>query len=193
MQYTQQYTGTMINKIKTIQEQKTFNISKTPLVTKEIVTSGGVLIYKFSEKGMEILLVNSRGGFEDFGGKIDPDDKNIYKTVAREAFEESNELLNKKQIEARLKVAPYIYIPKSKYVVFIIEANLEEKKLKQEQFGETEIHDNVERKVKWVTLSDLLQPSVIKHKLNWRLKSSKLFSKLHEINNNKKLSVSMFK
>lgn len=193
MQYTQQYSGTTINKIKTIAEQKTFNISKTPLVTKEIVTSGGVLIYKFSEKGMELLLVNSRGGFEDFGGKIDSDDQNIYKTVAREAFEESNQLLNKKQIESRLKIAPYIYIPQSKYVVFIIEANFEEEKLKQEQFGETEIHDNIERKVKWVTLGDLLQPSVIKHKLNWRLKSSKLFAKLHEINNNKKLSVSMFK
>jgi 8-oxo-dGTP pyrophosphatase MutT (NUDIX family) len=181
-----------MSKVKTIYEQKTFNISKTPQIEKQIVTSGGVIIYRFGDLGMELLLVNSRGGYEDFGGKIDGSDQSIYKTVARETYEESNKLLNKKQIEARLVTAPYIYIKNSKYVCFIIEATHAESLLQSEDFGDIEIHDNIERTVKWIPLSMILTPEIIKHKLNWRLKSSALFAKLNEINNQKKLSVSMF-
>lgn len=183
----------MAIKIKTIHEQKIFNISKEAHIEKQIVTSGGVLIYRFGELGMELLLVNSRGGFEDFGGKIDGNDKSIQKTVARETYEESNKLINKKQLESRLDSAPYIYVKNSKYVCFIVEATYEESQLESSDFGNFEIYENIERTVKWIPLTVFLTPEIIKHKLNWRLKSSTLFAKLTEINNKRKLCVSMFK
>lgn len=167
---------------------KTFEID-----ADQIVSSGGVLLYRFNDDQMELLLVNSRGGFEDFGGKIDNADKTIYKTVARETFEESNKLINKKTLESRLKTAPYVYVKRSKYVCFILEANNDESQLKSSDFGQIEIHDNIKRNVKWVKLSDFLKKEVIKYKLNWRLKSSALFSKLNEINNQRKLCDNMFR
>jgi len=182
----------MVTKIKTLYEQKTFNISNIHHIEKQIVTSGGVLFYKFGDLGMELLVINSRGCFEDFGGKIDSSDKSIFKTVSRETFEESNGLINKKKLEERLKTAPYIYNKNSKYVCFIVEATPDESQLKSGDFGDLEFHDNIERKVKWIHLDDFLTPEVIKYKLNWRLKSSALFSKLHEINNKNKLNFSMF-
>lgn len=182
----------MTSKIKTLHEQKTFNISNCPHIEKQIVTSGGVLIYKFGDSGMELLVINSRGGFEDFGGKIDEADKSIRKTVARETYEESNKLINKKQLELRLESAPYIYVKNSKYVCFIVEATYEESQLNSKDFGDVELHENIQRTVKWIPLSTILTPEIIKYKLNWRLKSSALFTKLNEINNKKKLCVSMF-
>lgn len=182
----------MSAKIKTLHEQKTFNISKSPHIEKQIVTSGGVIIYRFGETGMELLLINSRGGFEDFGGKIDSTDQSIFKTVARETYEESNKLISKKQLEKRLLTAPFIYIKNSKYVCFLVEATHEESQLESVDFGDVEIHDNIERTVRWVPLNVILTPEIIKYKLNWRLKSSTLFAKLSEINNKKKLCVSMF-
>jgi hypothetical protein len=179
--------------IKTIYEQKTFNISKYPLNEKQIVTSGGVLIYRFNQDEIELLMINSRGGYEDFGGKIDCYDKNIFKTVSRETYEESNNLIDKKQLESRLVNAPYIYVKNSKYVCFIVEATPEESNLTSYDFGDVELHDNIKRTVKWIPLSKLLTQEVIKYKLNWRLKSSALFSKLTEINNQKKMCVSMFR
>lgn len=178
--------------IKTLHEQKTFNINTNHNGDKQIVTSGGVLIYKFGENGMELLMVNSRGGFEDFGGKIDTCDKSIFKTVSRETYEESNKLINKKKLESRLLNAPYVYIKNSKYVCFFVEATDKEAQLTSNDFGDYEIHENIERTVKWIPLSKILTPEIIKHKLNWRLKSSALFAKLNEINNKKTLSLSMF-
>lgn len=179
-------------KIKTLHEQKKFNISNQPHLEKQIVTSGGVLIYRFGESGMELLLVNSRGGYEDFGGKIDSCDKSIFQTVSRETFEESNQLINIKDLEMRLEFAPYIYIKNSKYVCFIVEATQKESKLESHDFGNFETHENIKRTVKWISLNMFLRPEIIKHKLNWRLKSAALFAKLLEIDNKRKLCVSFF-
>lgn len=178
--------------IKTIKEQKTFNINKNSSSRKQIVTSGGVLIYKFGNTGMEILIVNSKGCFEDFGDKVDGDDKTIYETISRSAHEESNGILVKSEIEERLMKASSVYIESTKHIVFIIEATNCERQLAQLNFGDFKLNENKQRKIKWIQLSELLEPSIIKHKLNWRLKNSELFSKLSQISNSHKLSVSMF-
>jgi hypothetical protein len=177
------------NKILEKKEHKTFNLDND---STQIVTSGGLLLYRFGKKGMELLLINSRGVFEDFGGKIDDDDMNIYETVAREAYEESNYLLDRTKILKRLQKAPKAYMKKSKYVVYVIEASKTESALEQSDFGDFEIHDKIERIVKWVPLDTFLLPEVIKHKLNWRLKSATLFAKLTEIKNEKKSGACLF-
>lgn len=174
-------------------------MSKTKKITfyldndnEKCVTSGGVIIYKFTDTGMKLLLVNSRGGYEDLGGMIDEEDEDIYDTVSREAYEESNYLLSEKTIKKRLLNAPHIYNKKCKYVVFLIEASKKEKKLKKDDFGDREIHDDINRTVKWISLSTFLSDNVVKHKLNWRLKYFPLFKKLNELNNDNKLEVSLF-
>lgn len=170
------------------QIRKTFYLDKEK---EKPVTAGGVIIYRFIKKNMELLLVEGRGVYEDLGGRADDDDKDILTTVAREATEESNNLLSKSKIKKRLKDASYIYMPKCKYVVYIIKANDEEEKLVSSDFGDKEMHDDVFRKVKWVPAEIFLSPDVIKHKLNFRLKTKTLFNKIKEIINDKKLDGNM--
>ena len=74
------------------------------------------------------------------------------------------------RIKERLIDARHIYTPRSKYVTYLINASKEESELTSEQFGYTEIHDNIPRKVKWVPTSTLLSPDIIRYKLNMRLK-----------------------
>lgn len=156
------------------------------------ITSGGVIIYRFVKNNMELLLSDTRNNYEDLGGLIDQKDKDILSTISREAFEESNNLLKKTSIKNRLKNASYIYIPKCKYVVYVIKANKSEEKLTSANFGDKELHDNIDRKIKWIPLDIFLLPETIKYKLNWRLKSKILYDKLKEIKNDIKLDVNMF-
>ena len=79
-----------------------------------------------------------------------------------------------------------MYNQKSKYIVFLIEANDDECKLKSSDFGKIEIHDNIPRKIEWISLKNFLTSDVIKCKLNFRLKNKNLFDKLLVI---KKLNV----
>jgi hypothetical protein len=155
------------------------------------VTSGGVIIYRFFKKSMELLMIESRGFFEDFGGRVDDADQSVEETVQREADEESNGLIDRKSVKDRLTGEP-IYMEKCKYVVHIIKATDAENCLTTEDFGDTEIHDNLKRKVKWISLDTFLLPEIIKYKLNFRLKSKALFDRLKEIREEKKLSTNMF-
>ena len=156
------------------------------------VTAGGVIVYRMVNGRMELLLADTRNNFEDLGGQSDKKDKDIISMVAREANEESNELLNKRKVKNRLKKDTPIYVEKMKYVVYIIEANKEEKNLKSTDFGNKEIHDNVYRKIKWYPIEALTIPEIFKHKLNWRIKNRKIFDKLKEIKESKRISSSMF-
>ena len=157
------------------------------------VTAAGALLYKKVGDSMKLLLIETKGKYEDIGGKIDPVDKDIIDAAAREVEEETNGLIKGESIKDRLKVAPYIYVPRSKYVIFIIEANVSEKKLKKEDFGDREIHDNFARTIGWISREELTKPATVQHKLNWRLKSKSLFDKLIEIDKQLKLKPNIFK
>lgn len=155
------------------------------------ITAGGVIVYRSVKGKTDLLLVESRGVYEDLGGRTDDDDDTIFTTISREAEEESNELLNKRSIKKRLKKAESVHIPKSKYVVYIIKATEDESILKSADFGDKEIHDNISRKIKWISLSKFLSPDVIKYKLNFRLKSKTLFTKLKDIDVSEKMKINM--
>ena len=162
----------MTDKSKTAKDKrKSFYLDKD---TDKPLYAGGVILYRFVKNNMELLLADSRGAYEDLGGCIDQEDKDIFTTVAREAYEESNKLLSKSKIKKRLKEAPYMYATKSKYVVYIIEANDDEVKLKSSDFGNKELHDDIFRTISWVPLEKFLLPEVVKYKLNWRLKNKLL-------------------
>jgi hypothetical protein len=94
-------------------------------------------------------------------------------------------LLSKIKIKKRLENAPYIYATKSKYIVYIIEANDDEIQLTSKDFGTKEIHDDINRIISWIPLDKFLLPEIVKYKLNWRLKNKILFDKLKDIKNKK--------
>ena len=171
-------------------KKKTFYLDKDE---KKPVVAGGVILYRFvKDQHMELLLIESRGNYEDFGGCADDDDENIFAMVAREAFEESNKLLDFELIKKRLTHAQFAYAEKSKYVVYVIKATKGEERLNGSDFGDKEIHDNIARLVKWIPLDTFLMKEVIQNKLNWRLKNTTLFNILKDIKNDKKCDTSMF-
>ena len=149
------------------------------------VSSGGIIFYRVGENNIDLLLIENERSIEDLGGCTDNEDSDIYETVAREVEEESNNIFNKKNLIKRLKdpSTKFIYTKKSKYVIFILQATKEEKKLKKSDFGIKEIHDNIDRAVKWIPLEIFLDKDIINERLNWRLRNGILFKLLNEIKN----------
>jgi hypothetical protein len=139
------------------------------------IKAGGVVLYKVENQIIQLLMIEIECIYEDLGGKVDPEDETIFDTVAREAYEESNYLLDQKKIKERLFLAKYVYVPHSKYMVFLIEANIEESLLTSRLFGNKEIKDNIERIIKWVPVKYLMKQEIIKHKLCTRLKHKDFF------------------
>lgn len=171
------------------EQRKTFYLDNEE---SKPITAGGVMIYRFNNNDIEVLLADTRGTFEDLGGCVDKKDKDIMSTVAREAFEESNELLNRKKIRTRLKTAKYVYVPKMKYLVYLIPANSEETKLVSSDFGDIEKHDNISRKINWYPLNILKRADIFKEKLNWRIKNRKIYDTLKEIKDSNKINITIF-
>ena len=171
----------MKSKSKNIYNKRViFNIKPKDSDIEVPITSGGVILYR-RNKELELLLITNRGKYEDLGGRADISDKNIYETVAREAYEESNNLINKKSILDRIKTSEYFISKTAKYIVFIIEANQEESKLLSEQFGNIEIHDNIPRIISWIPISEFLDTKTIKDKMNFRLKNRYIFEYLKSL------------
>ena len=173
-------------KAKKIPDRPTFYLDDEET---QPIRAGGVLLYRNNEGSIDLLLVENRGYYEDLGGCTDTDDKDFYDTVARETEEESNKMIKYKSIHKRIRDAAYIYMERSKYIVFIVEATERESKLKQADFGSKEIHDDFERTIKWIPMDVFFGQDIIQHKLNFRLKNKKLFDKLKLINTDAKLSI----
>jgi len=152
--------------------------------TTQPVSAAGILIYKITEDNdMELLITDSRGNYEEFGGRVDTDDETIFETAARETYEESNGLFKMKSLIKRLINADYVYNARNKYITYIVKANKRESELQSEDFGNKEIHDNIIRRVKWMKLDKFLSDNT-KIRLNYRICNKSLFYKLRKIYNN---------
>lgn len=188
-------------------DDKNDNNKKSKLVTKATgkrvilylnndpakpVTAAGALLYKNVSGKMKILLMENKGKYEDIGGKIDPDDKSIYDAAGREIEEETNGIISKESIIDRLKESQYIYVPKSKYVVFIVEADKNEKKLTKDDFGDKELYDDFKRTIGWFLKNDIIKSSIIQFKMNWRIRNKDLFDKLNIIEHKFKYKKKIF-
>jgi len=150
------------------------------IITKDFkeFSAGGVLLY---DKNLNFFMIISSRGFEDFGGKMDKKDKDIYECVAREAFEESNEILNKLSIKRRIKKVKPIYNEKSKYLLFVIPMTKKEEKIDVSEFGKMEKHDKIKRIVEKVPIENLLSSNFIKNKLFFRLKNKNILKYLFDL------------
>jgi hypothetical protein len=150
------------------------------------VTAAGALIYKKVGGKLMFLVIDKQGKYEDIGGKIEKGDINIHATVSREVEEETNGQIKYSDIIERVKNAQYVYVPKSKYLIHLIEANLVERNLTKDDFGNCETFTNTPRTMGWLSHEELTKTATIQHKMNWRLKSKSLMSKLIDVENQMK-------
>jgi 8-oxo-dGTP pyrophosphatase MutT (NUDIX family) len=118
------------------------------------IRAGGVIIYRKINNQIEFLLIKKLIGnierYEDIGGKTDKEDIDELDTIARETFEETNNIISQSVIKKQLEFSKSCYNLKSKYVLYFIKANKYEKKLKAEIFGNVELHDSIHRTIEWV-------------------------------------------
>ena len=153
-------------------------------MNNNIVKAGGILLYRKTEDDIYLLLIKSRGKYEDIGGRVDKQDKTIYDTVMREANEETNGVLDNISIFDRIKDSDYIYNAKSKYALFIIEATDTECKLESEIFGDKEIHDNITRKILWVPINNFIK-CIKSNEVNYRLINRDILRAIHKLKDKK--------
>ncbi len=160
------------------------------LTTIEILTMG-VIIYKKNGKNLMILITLKNVKYEDMCVKYDITDTNPCKTLIQGINAMTN---NKIDITMeRIKNALSVYVPLSKHMVFILEANDNETKLVKEDFGSKEHRNNTLRTIGWINRSELIKPAVVRFKLNQRIKSKTMFDKLYIIESNLKISCKLFK
>lgn len=104
------------------------------------VYAAGVLFYVYDDENRcKVLVQIKQHKTEDIGGKVDIRDRDIYETVIREVKEETNREI--KISKHRLIESKFLYIPKAKYVLFLINATQQEKNLKSEDFKNYEYSD----------------------------------------------------
>ena len=126
--------------------RKIFNINNIS------VTAGGVLLYRYREEKVEFLMIQVKGIYEDIGGKANIRDIDIVETIRREVKEESNNILNIPR--DRFFNSLRIINPKSKYCIYIMRANQDEIRLKEEVFGKVEHYNGKERSFHWISMDE---------------------------------------
>jgi ADP-ribose pyrophosphatase YjhB (NUDIX family) len=153
------------------------------------IRAGGLIYYRIVEdpdtniSEPKFLMIKARGKYEDFGGCTDKVDSCIEETVAREAFEESNEIFEQEQVLEQVKKTVGTYNSRSKYVVFLVETSVD---YNVKDFGDREYHDNIERTVEWIPYSKLKDKDFTKEKLHFRLMFYKFFADVDKIYKNSK-------
>jgi len=151
-------------------DRKTFYYMNDPI---KPIRAGGVMFYKHKKSKVEILMIKKTHQlvYEDVGGKTSIYDNDIYETIAREVSEETNNLINSNIIKKQMLYSKCIYMPHAKYLLIIVKANSYEKKLTEKDFGDKEIHDDIDRTIEWINLNDFLENKL---RVNPRLHSSEL-------------------
>lgn len=139
----------------------TFTLDEQP------VRAGGVLFYHHNKETDQynLLMIHSRGKYEDFGGQTDEVDKDYLDTVSREVEEESNNIIPREYIKKKIKDTKPIYIKHCKYILYFVESDTY---YDPSIFGDHEDVDNIDRTVEWVSYDDF-KSQEFKKKLNFRL------------------------
>lgn len=132
------------------------------------VKSAGIILYKNVDGNSYLLFIikeNKEKGvvYEDLGGKVENTDESILQTMAREACEESNGLLDKQSLLSRLdslveqNYTSFYYTKRSKYLFAVLDATDNEELLTSEDFGDKELNNpyNFKRKIDWIATKDI--------------------------------------
>ncbi len=140
------------------------------------IRAGGILFYKYSKDiaDFELLMIKSRGQFEDFGGCTDSVDSDIIDTVTREVEEESNCVFKREELREKLQGIEPVYVKYCKYALYCVELT---QHYDPELFGDVELHDNISRTVEWIPYETFNKPEFIK-KLHFRLNQQNILDHL---------------
>lgn len=140
------------------------------------VSAAGILLFRVDpDTGERVFLLQRKAGkrpedplshYEDLGGKVEPGDATPFDTACRETEEETNGLIPAESLRDR--VYKSFYNERSKYVIFLMEANPMESDLTTEQFGSIETHTGYGRVIQWVPCT-LFKPTDLGYRLRYPL------------------------
>ena len=128
------------------------------------VKAAGILFFVRTGPRIFFLMRRERGKWsETGGGKVERMDKCILDTAVRECVEETNgrlfgkdDSLSECGNKIRAMITPHtykIYSPRSKYLLYVVEAGPKLKREKMARFGRVEKHTNMRHYYKWVNTS----------------------------------------
>ena len=147
-----------------------------------LIKAAGILFICYKNNKLNILITEKQKKkqlvWEDFGGKVEQDDKSIYDTVIRETLEETNYIFDQTFLFYKLQQyysTNFCYNSKGCYGTFIIPINYFNPII----LGDKEIYQNINRKCKWITY-DIFMCNL--SKINARLISDRLIQILKYYN-----------
>jgi hypothetical protein len=143
------------------------------------VRAAGVLFWRRVNNKIDLLLIENSWtkNFEDIGGKTDIVDTNYVDTIAREVEEETNGIIKASYIKTNVPDTRKYYCKDSKYLLHVVKADQFVAGLKQEDFGQIELHTGYARNIKWINKNDYFKkpknPRLEFYKLNSFISSLK--------------------
>lgn len=155
------------------------------------VDTMGVIIYKKNGKEMAVLITLKGSKYEDLCVKYEENTNDTNDTLIQGIRARTNNKIN--ITIDRIQNARSVYIPRSKHLVFILEAIEDEIKLMKEDFGTKEQTEDKPRIIGWINRSELTKHAVIHFKLNQRIKSKELFDKLLNIERSFRMTYKLFR
>jgi hypothetical protein len=138
-------------------------MSRLKILDGKKYLGAGIIIYHNNKYLLQ--KVKNKNAWEDFGGKTDKKDKNIIETAFRECEEESNNILNRNYLIDLIEKNPdrcYYLLQDNLYFLYMIYISKKEKEfLENQDFGDFETYDNIERKVSWVSKKENFHPRIL--------------------------------
>ena len=124
------------------------------LKNKYKVTAGGLLIHNKQNNKYLLQYNYNKNRWDDFGGKVDWGDNNIFDTIIRETYEESNYLIANKNNKINFNKCSFYYIKDCKYFLTIIDSNNIKICGDLLEYGEIEQSGGYKRKLEWININN---------------------------------------
>ena len=99
-----------------------------------------------------LILHDPQMGLDLPGGKVMENETDLRSALQREVKEETNNVVNLNSND--LESAPYFYQEIGKYITVLIKTN---NTYESEEFGVSEIHDNIKRTIQWIDSNDIIE------------------------------------
>ncbi len=136
--------------------RKPFNKRPHFILNKRAITAGGILIIDYKNDRCLLQYNSNKDRWDDFGGKAEFEDDTIIHTMIRELYEESNKLIGDETNKINLSNAEFFYIKQAKYILAVLDSKSIKIDDDLTKYGSLEVHTNIERYVKWVDCSEII-------------------------------------
>ncbi len=98
------------------------------------VSHGGIVFYKKEKGEVKILINHVDTKYYDIGGKLTDNTKTVEENISNIISTKTNNVINYESLLSRLYKGHFVYYINEKYILFLIEASTNEKKLKSFDF-----------------------------------------------------------